>query len=178
MAYFLPKMTTSNLFAVGSTPFFIFNSSTYANIADNNPSLNVNIYVNEKPKYNAGTAENPQWKTVSDYAYDEDGKLLGYAYYTEDQFEGSDYEEMVRPYYEMAYVHLLSKFGELINVKIAAGQKVAITFRVQSGAYNMNSADEFSAWIKNDANAEKLAKFNSKYWKKRNLKMWNHDLDE
>ena len=85
-------------------------------------------------------------------------------YYTEDQFADTEWADYVAPYYDYAEIFLKNKMGAWAELALAQGKKIKMNFKVIPGAYDMRSATDFANWVKADANAAQLAKFDSAYW--------------
>ena len=156
--------SASNLFAVGGNTIFIFQNNTNAAFT--------NGLLPEEPKPNTTyitltsymvVSENPWYK---DNVTGEIKECQPSVAYTLDEFDYKDsvWKDYLAPYYEYAEYYLMNKMGAWAELAFAQGQKVKIVFKSMDGLYDMRSATDFTNWVKNDANKDALAKFDSAYW--------------
>ena len=156
----------SNFFAIGSNPIYIYAPNTGTTFRNGNPSIDVYITVSQVPKYNVNAGvEGAEVEEVTcpAYFYDEKGSPAD-AFFAEDQFAGTSYEDYVAFYFDYAYMWLKCKMGDWVDLKLAKGEKIKIKFLTNAGMYDMQDASQLADWVKADANAEQLAKFDTTYW--------------
>ena len=159
--YLSSTVTGENFFAVGSNPMFIYVPNTNASLSADFASVNmtINMMVSETLQYNVNAGV--EGAEVELAPCDD---RWGSAY-TLSQFIGTPYEEVARDCFAYADMWMRCKQSSYrMDAILNSGREITIDFFTNKGLYDMRNADQFANWIKDEANAEKLAKFDSAYW--------------
>lgn len=157
--HFNETIKAENLFAVGQNPLFIYAPNTYSQMANGAlPGLTVYMFINDIPQYNKNYADPTA-----------DVELVNcktrWEAHAEAEFAGTDWEEVVAPLFDYAEYWLNCKMTkQKVQLAKDAGSKIKINFGTVKGAYDYTTAEDFANHIKDSANAEAIAKFDTTYW--------------